>query len=60
MNKEIMSEKLKAALTEKRFIHSLGVRDEAVRMAKLFGCDEEKAYIAGLLHDCAKYPAIEE
>ena len=60
MNKEIMSEKLKAALTEKRFIHSLGVRDEAVRMAKLFGCDEEKAYIAGLLHDCAKYPAIEK
>ena len=61
MNTEQILEKLKTELSEKRYVHSLGVRDEAVRMAKLFGADEEKAYIAGLLHDCAKYPSyIEE
>ena len=31
-----------------------------LRMAKQFGCDEEKAYLAGLLHDCAKYPSKEQ
>jgi predicted HD superfamily hydrolase involved in NAD metabolism len=57
MNTEQMLEKLKSELSEKRYIHSIGVCDEAVRMAKLFGADEEKAYLAGLLHDCAKYPS---
>ena len=55
-----MIEKLKKSLSEKRFIHSLGVRDEAVKMAKKFGADEEKAYIAGLCHDCAKGLKINE
>lgn len=46
--------KLKNSLSEQRYIHSLGVADEAKRLAKLYGVDEEKAYLAGLLHDCAK------
>lgn len=54
MDKKEIQERLKASLKDKRFIHSLGVCDEAVRMAKQFGADEDKAYIAGLLHDCAK------
>lgn len=49
-----MQEKLKGMLTEKRFRHSLGVMDSSVHLAKLFGESEEKARIAGLLHDCAK------
>ncbi len=49
-----MQEKLKGMLTEKRFQHSLGVMDSAVHLAKIFGESEEKARIAGLLHDCAK------
>ncbi|MCI5605016.1 MAG: bis(5'-nucleosyl)-tetraphosphatase (symmetrical) YqeK [Clostridia bacterium] len=49
-----MKEKLKKSLSEKRYKHSLGVADEAVRLAKMYGADTEKAYIAGLLHDCAK------
>lgn len=52
-NKELQK-KLGSSLKKKRFEHSLGVCGEAVRMAALFGADEEKAYIAGLLHDCAK------
>lgn len=49
-----MKDKLKRTLSEKRYKHSLGVCDEAVKLAKLYGADTEKAYMAGLLHDCAK------
>ena len=46
--------KLKTMLKEDRFLHSLGVRDTAVRLARIFAADEKKAEIAGLLHDNAK------
>lgn len=49
-----MREKLKCALTEKRFNHSLGVMQTAVEMATHYGADVEKTAIAALLHDCAK------
>lgn len=39
---------------EKRFLHTLRVRDTALELAKLHGVDQEKAEIAGFLHDCAK------
>lgn len=60
MNKKQMQYKLKSSLKKKRFEHSLGVCAEAVRMAELFGADPKKAYIAGLLHDCAKCLTREE
>lgn len=49
-----MQEKLRPMLTESRFRHSLGVMATSVRLAKIFGASQEKARIAGLLHDCAK------
>ncbi len=49
-----MKDKLKEMLKPKRYRHSLGVAESAVMLAKRHGCDEEKAYIAGLLHDAAK------
>ena len=49
-----MQEKLRLMLTESRFRHSLGVMAASVRLAKIFGAPQEKARIAGLLHDCAK------
>lgn len=55
-----MREKLQSALSVKRYIHTMGVVDEAVKLAEIYGThkDKEKAKIAGLLHDCAKdYPA---
>lgn len=54
MNTDEIKNRLSESLSEKRFKHSMGVCGEAVRMAKLFGADTEKAYLAGLLHDCAK------
>lgn len=47
-------EKLRTMLKPERFMHSLSVRDTAVKMAEIFGADTEKARIAGLLHDNAK------
>lgn len=45
---------LKENLTEKRYTHSLGCAQSAKKLAKLFNQDENKAYLAGLVHDCAK------
>lgn len=45
---------LKGRLSEKRFYHSLAVAKEALRLAKKYGANEEKAFLAGLLHDICK------
>ena len=45
---------IKPMLTQKRFEHSLNVSEEAVKLAKKYGADTEKAELAGLLHDILK------
>ena len=45
---------LQSKLKKSRFAHSIGVADTAVKLAKRFDVNTEKAYIAGLLHDCAR------
>lgn len=45
---------LKANLSEERFEHTLGTAECAEELAERFGLDTEKAYLCGLLHDCAK------
>ena len=45
---------LEKRLKPKRYYHSLCVADEAARLAKKYGGDTEKAYLAGLLHDITK------
>lgn len=37
-----------------RYSHSVNVAEEAVELAKLYGCDTEKAFVAGILHDVTK------
>lgn len=59
-NIESLERKLKGVLDEKRYKHSIGVKNEAEKMAVIFGVDREKAIIAGLLHDCAKRMSFEE
>ena len=51
---------LKERLTEKRYIHCLGVMKEAVRLAKKYGADEQKAEAVGLLHDITKDMTYEQ
>ncbi len=55
-----ITQRLKAVLGEKRYQHSLGVADTAKAMAAAFGADADKAYLAGLVHDCAKYLTPDE
>ncbi|MFI3140940.1 MAG: bis(5'-nucleosyl)-tetraphosphatase (symmetrical) YqeK [Clostridia bacterium] len=45
---------LEGILDEYRYIHTLNVADSARELAKLYGEDEDKAYLAGLLHDIMK------
>ena len=41
-------------MDDKRYIHTLGVAYTASAMAMAYGGDFKKAYLAGILHDCAK------
>lgn len=45
---------LKDNLNEERYIHTLGTAECARELAEKHRLDGEKAYLAGLLHDCAK------
>lgn len=45
---------LKSKLSESRYNHSLRVADYCEKLAKIYGEDEKKSYVAGLVHDCAK------
>ena len=51
---------LEKRLNPNRYYHSLCVADEALRLAEKYGCDQEKAYLAGLLHDITKNSDKEE
>jgi predicted HD superfamily hydrolase involved in NAD metabolism len=45
---------LKKSLPSKRYAHSARVMREAVSLAGLYRIDEQKARLAGLLHDCGR------
>lgn len=45
---------IKSRLTDWRYRHSVNVAAEAVRLAKKYGADPERAELAGLLHDITK------
>lgn len=51
---------IKERLSSKRYEHSKNVAKEAVRLAKKYGADVEKAEIAGILHDITKEAQQEE
>lgn len=57
--KNIMT-KLKVMLPEHRITHSEGVAKSAIKLSEIYGYDKEKAYLAAILHDCAKYLSKEE
>jgi len=53
-NIEQVSSRLQKELTSHRYAHTLGVADTAVKLAEHYHLDKERAYLAGLLHDCGK------
>ena len=54
INIDELKKDLKTRLSNERYMHSLGCADTAKRLAANYGIDEDKAYIAGLLHDYSK------
>lgn len=50
----LLEEKLKSNLDAPRFNHTMGVAYTAAAMAMRYDYDCNRAYLAGLLHDCAK------
>ncbi len=52
---------IKDHLSKKRAQHSINVAEAALKLAKLYNADEDKAYLAGLLHDvCKELPPEEQ
>ncbi len=60
MNMDCIKEKLKECLTEERYSHTLGTALCAIELAKKYSLNEQKAFLAGLLHDCAKCKSNDE
>lgn len=60
VSEEDLKKWLKSHLNEERYIHSLATAQCAKELAQKFSQDCEKAYMAGLLHDCAKCFTNEE
>lgn len=60
MELQQIEEKLKTVLKPSRYRHTLGVAYTASCMAMVFQVDIQKAYRAGLLHDCAKGFSIDK
>lgn len=51
---EYYKKKVRAVLSDKRYIHSINVAKEAVRLGIIYGTNLNKAYISGILHDIFK------
>lgn len=54
MNYEKLEKQLKKKMDDDRYTHTLGVAYTSACLAMRYGYSHEKAYLAGLLHDCAK------
>ncbi len=60
MNRQEALQLVKKQMPEHRYLHTIGVADTAVCLAKKYGADEKKAEIAGIFHDYAKYRSKKE
>ncbi len=60
MDIEVIKDDVKKALSEYRYIHSLGVMERAGELAKIYGEDIEIAMLVGIAHDMAKELSDEE
>lgn len=60
MNKDYILKFVDETLTDKRKIHTAGVRDMALKLCDIYGADKEKVEIAALCHDLYRGKSIEE
>ncbi|MED1602547.1 bis(5'-nucleosyl)-tetraphosphatase (symmetrical) YqeK [Alkalihalophilus marmarensis] len=55
MEREAALNKVKPHLTEHRYQHTLGVVETSISLAKRYGADQNKAELAAIFHDYAKF-----
>ncbi len=60
MNREKALSIVKEQLTEHRYIHTIGVMETAIKLAKIHGSDEKKSELAAIFHDYAKFRPKDE
>lgn len=60
MKREDLMESVRSQMPEKRWVHTLGVIETAVKLAERFGADPVKADLAAILHDVCKYWRVDE
>ena len=60
MNREQALSIVKEHLTEKRYVHTIGVMETAIILAERFGADVKQAELAAIFHDYAKFRNREE
>ncbi len=60
MNREQIMQSVRNRMPEKRWIHTVGVMETSVILAKRFGANSVQAELAAILHDVCKYWSIEQ
>lgn len=60
MSLDAIRESLKEKLSPDRYAHSIGVMQTAQRLALRYGADAQRAALAGLIHDCARFLCLED
>ncbi|NMH75003.1 HD domain-containing protein [Bacillus sp. RO2] len=60
MNREKALRLVKEQLTERRYVHTIGVMETAIELAERYDVDKEKAELAAIFHDYAKFRGKEE
>ncbi|SFC52558.1 putative HD superfamily hydrolase of NAD metabolism [Bacillus sp. 491mf] len=60
MDRKRALEIVKQQMRDKRYIHTIGVMETAIELAKQYGVDEKKAEMAAIFHDYAKCRPVSE
>ncbi|MFL0364274.1 bis(5'-nucleosyl)-tetraphosphatase (symmetrical) YqeK [Pseudobacillus sp. 179-B 2D1 NHS] len=60
MKREEALSLVRKQITEHRYVHTLGVVETAIMLAEKYGADVEKAELAAIFHDYAKFRPKEE
>ncbi|WP_410512225.1 bis(5'-nucleosyl)-tetraphosphatase (symmetrical) YqeK [Paenibacillus sp. BR2-3] len=58
-SREALIEAVSAQMPDKRWKHTLGVMESSVKLADRYGADPQRAETAAILHDLAKYWAVD-
>jgi predicted HD superfamily hydrolase involved in NAD metabolism len=55
MEREVALKLVAEQITEHRYVHTIGVMETAVQLARYYGQDPKKAELAAIFHDYAKF-----